>query len=1770
MPTTVNGSNKRLTANGTATSEGLLTRSTDGNYLIATGYDAAVGTASPNATPATAINRVIGRIDSAGNVDTTTALTDAATASNPRSAVSTNGTDMWISGGAGGPRYTTLGSTSSTQISTTTTNLRQLNIFNGQLYVTSMSGVTRMATIGTGTPTTSGQTITNLTGLDSTNVNGPYGFFFADLNAGVAGNDTLYIADDSSNIIRKFSLVSGTWTANGSVALTGVRGITGSVSGTTVTLYMSSNSTTISTLSDASGYNATITGSPSTVVTAGTNKAFRGIAFAPGAGAGTPTPSPSVSPTPTLSINDVSQDEGNAGTTNFNFTVSLSSPAQTGGVSFTVNTANGTTNPATAGSDYTAIVNGAGSIPEGSSSTQVTVQVSGDLTQETNETFFVNISNVTGAGVTDGQGQGTIQNDDITLTPIHDIQGNGNSSPLVGQSVTTTGIVTGRKTNGFFIQEPDATVDADPNTSEGMFVFTSSAPSAGINVGDSVRVTATVAEFISATSDEPVTISDPKTATELTSPTTTILSSGNPLPVPMTEAIFTSAAASRSAELEKYEYMRVSVSSLTVTEPTNNNFGEFWGVTTGTPRPFRETGIESGDPIPAADQGAFAGTQPPNIPIFDGNFERIMIDSDEATNTSNTRRSALFVTTGAVITGIVGPLDYSFDNYRVVLDFGATTNVTPGITAAIPIPTPAASEFTISHANLENFSSSNATKLSKASLAIRNVLHTPDVVGLIEIDTSTSAQALANKINADVGNPSAVNYVVYFNDTAATQDIGYLVNTARVPAPAAPTPYHPASTFTYCGVTDTLHDRPSLVLNVDFPQPGGGTVPVTIILNHTKSLIAVDSQKSYGTCGTGTEGARNREKRRQQAEDIADLIALHISENLVVLGDMNAFDFNDGFQDMVGTLKGSPAPADQVVEPSTDRWSYSLTNLVSTLPADQRYSFAFEGNAQALDHVLVNSAMLQRNTRYAYARYNGDFSNDYSTNANTPERVADHDAPVAFFNTTLADVSINKTLDTSGPYYAGQPISYTLNVANAGPDTATNIQVTDTPTNLTITNVSGSGCTALPCTITSLASNANTNITVSATIGAAGAFDNSASATAAESDPAPANNTDNTGNSGTASAAADVSITKTLDTSGPYSAGQAITYTLNVANAGPSTATNIQVTDTPSNLTITNVTGGGCSALPCTITSLAANANTNITVSATIDGVGAFDNTASATATEFDPTTSNNSDSTGNGGTTLPTLSIDDVTHAEGNTGTTSYVFTVTKTGAGATSVQFATANGSATILDNDYQANSGTLEFASDDTAKQITVLVNGDTASEPNENFAVNLSSPSAATITDASGQGNITNDDEAASAGQLIISEFRFRGPGGTPPSTIPNQAKLKADYFTADNSATDEFVELYNNTDSDITVSTTDASSGWALVASDGAARFTIPNGIIIRARGHYLGVNSTGYSLASYPAGSGTTATGDATYTADIPDGSGIALFRTSNPANFTLAQRLDAAGYAGVDSLYREGNGFPTGGAESGGVLDYSFVRSMKNATNGLPKDTGDNAADFIGVSTTAAVTGQGSYLGAPGPENLSSPINRNSQFSVELIEPQSPSSSAPNRVRDVTPILPNAPYGTLSIRRRFTNNTGQPVSRLRFRIVEVTTLTTPPVPGQADLRALTSNDFAVTTSRGPLTVHGTTLEQPPTQSSGGGWNSSLNVPSVSGNVILFTPDTGTITLNAPIENGGSIDVQFLLGVMQTGTFRFYVDIEADTGCTVVALAPCVSTAQPAARVKPF
>ena len=375
-------------------------------------------------------------------------------------------------------------------------------------------------------------------------------------------------------------------------------------------------------------------------------------------------------------------------------------------------------------------------------------------------------------------------------------------------------------------------------------------------------------------------------------------------------------------------------------------------------------------------------------------------------------------------------------------------------------------------------------------------------------------------------------------------------------------------------------------------------------------------------------------------------------------------------------------------------------------------------------------------------------------------------------------------------------------------------------------------------------------------------------------------------------------------------------------------------------------------------------------------------------------------------------------------------------------------------------------------------------------------------------------------AVPVANIIISEFRVRGPNG----------------------ANDEFVELYNASGSDHTVA--GGGTGYAVAASDGVARCVIPNGTVIPNRGHYLCTNSVGYSLASYPAGNGTTATADATYTTDIPDNAGIAIFNTSVAVDFTLANRLDAVGSTSeANTLYKEGTGYP---ALTPFSIDYSFYRDNcgKNGsittfgacTTDTPIDTNNNAANFIFVDTNGTSAGAGQRLGAPGPENLSSPIQRNASVGVSLLDPCVAAVSPPNRVRDFTSDpAEDSTFGTLDIRRTITNNTGGNVTRLRFRIIDITTFPAP--SGIADLRPRTSPDLVVTVDRAPcgsgtsnVTVNGTTLEQPPSQPNGGGFNSSWSA--------------GAVTLATPLANGATIDVRFLLGIQQTGTFKIYFNTE--------------------------
>ena len=386
---------------------------------------------------------------------------------------------------------------------------------------------------------------------------------------------------------------------------------------------------------------------------------------------------------------------------------------------------------------------------------------------------------------------------------------------------------------------------------------------------------------------------------------------------------------------------------------------------------------------------------------------------------------------------------------------------------------------------------------------------------------------------------------------------------------------------------------------------------------------------------------------------------------------------------------------------------------------------------------------------------------------------------------------------------------------------------------------------------------------------------------------------------------------------------------------------------------------------------------------------------------------------------------------------------------------------------------------------------------------------------------GGWSITFSSPPASPGDLLISEYRVRGPGAQ----------------------NDEFIEIYNASGKSHTVAAV-SGTGYGIAASDGVTRCTIPNGTVIPRGGHFLCVNAEGYSL-------GGIATGDATFTADIPDNRGIALFNNNtggvdNPGStdYSLASRLDAVGPdAEANTLYTEGGGFPS---ITPANIDYAIVRKtvgmcVDAACTGGSRtrpvsatalvDGNNNATDFYYADTAGTAAAFVQRLGAPGPENLSSPIKLDGGGSQLLYQKASGCSArdaAPNRVRDATPVAGGA-SGTLDLRTMWRNTTGANITRLRFRIIDLTTFPAP--AGFADLRPRTSNAVTIVADTYPcgvgtasVTAQGTTLETPP-QPHGGGFNASLSV--------------GTITSGTPLANGASVTVRFLLAVQLTGAARF-------------------------------
>lgn len=608
---------------------------------------------------------------------------------------------------------------------------------------------------------------------------------------------------------------------------------------------------------------------------------------------------------------------------------------------------------------------------------------------------------------------------------ISDVQGEKNASPYEGQTARLTGIVTARTRSGFFMQTPDDKTDKNPKTSEGIYVYTKTEPSVEATIGNLVSVTGFIEEF--RPKAEPLSLPITELSMKKGTDIIQVVSKDNPLPKPiiLSAADFSSGVID---ELEKYEGMRVQVETMTVVAPTGGRVddknatsesnGVFYGVLKGFARPFREPGIEIYDYVLLNDKDKDKLKKEfPKIPVFDNNPERIRVES-----TAQLGAQAIDTTAFAEIKNLNGVLHYAYRAYTIYVDVDSKPTVS-GFVKAEPLPDTNDRQFSVAGMNLENFfddeddpsmkedivtAEAFEKRLKKISLAIRNYLKMPDVIGLIEVENLAAIKRLAKKINDDATasgkpNPKYEAHLIEGNDPRGI-DSGFLVKSSRVKVVEVKQ-FGKDEKFTNPKNKEEaiLNDRTPMMLRASIEDSKTNKpFEFTVVVNHLKSFLGVDDPKD--------SGARVRLKRKLQAEFLAKFVQerqkADANERIILLGDFNAYQFNDGIGDIIGTIKGMPAPKDAVMNASEDLVEPNLTNLVDLIKAEQRYSYSFDGNAQVLDHFLVNEPMKKHINGFGFAHLNADFPETYRNDDTRAERFSDHDLAIAYF--TFDEIEVRK------------------------------------------------------------------------------------------------------------------------------------------------------------------------------------------------------------------------------------------------------------------------------------------------------------------------------------------------------------------------------------------------------------------------------------------------------------------------------------------------------------------------------------------------------------------------------------------------------------------------------------------------------------------------------------------------------------------------------------------------------------------------------------------
>ena len=709
----------------------------------------------------------------------------------------------------------------------------------------------------------------------------------------------------------------------------------------------------------------------------------------------------------TLSVLASQVTEGNAGSSTATFSVVLSRPMPTP-VTFTLATGSGT---ATAGDDYEPVSKQM-LLDAGRTRVTLNVKILGDTKVEADEAFELVLSSVSGASIGTAKANQTILNDDVQALAIAQIQGTGALSPVQDQAVETEGVVTALTADGFFLQSLQA--DADARSSEGLFI--AGFAGATVAVGDRIRVAGRVSEVLVGRGSEQLT------HTQMAASRLDVLASGQALPAAVVVDAGSVQADPSLTAYERFEGMRVSVPELAVVSASGGSIdeatgrvrgdGRFHGVAAGIARPFLEPGLSA--------LSRAAGVRGVSPKVFDTNPERLRVDA-----LGQRGAQALAVDAGDTVRGLVGVLAYGEGAYRLLPDPGARISVQAG---AKPQAVRAANadETTIGSLHLRRFfddraggsapvlaSSAYATRLAKTANAICSFARNPDILGLSGLEGGQVLRDIAAATSARDGNllfpGSCVGKAAYAAalPAGASGQSGFLVNGAAV-RPGVPRveviasrQFESAARFRHRdGSNESLHVAAPQLLQARINAADGGSRVITV-LNAQLSALEGDLEAA-GTNGWATRGDYLRARRAAQARAIAHLVAARQrsvpGEELVVLGNFEAAQFDDGASDLMGLMGGRTAPRGRVLDFHASPLASPLSNLTTRLPAAERYTVVREGNAQAVDHILVSDAVLRSSpaARVEVARVNADFGEDNYADASVPVRVSDHDPVVLF------------------------------------------------------------------------------------------------------------------------------------------------------------------------------------------------------------------------------------------------------------------------------------------------------------------------------------------------------------------------------------------------------------------------------------------------------------------------------------------------------------------------------------------------------------------------------------------------------------------------------------------------------------------------------------------------------------------------------------------------------------------------------------------------------